>query len=277
MTTQRLQLISIGSTVILTSALVMATILTVRSKAQDVQTQPAFTVVYETSTTSARTGVVLTKRHLEAHRGDRSTAETLPDYKFAVRRVILVPEKQEIQVGDALGMKSTLDYSAAYAALPSRPASASQTISNHCTPNPALHADYLGDEMVLGINAFGYHRIEQDSDGASEAIDTWYAPTLSCYPVKMQTQLRDSSGAVTGTFKRRTVSIVMGEPDGALFQIPAAYDEVLPSVLTQQLMLAQMAADGMSAERQSASVEKMQKYCERQDQKYQLYPPHKTH
>jgi len=122
--------------------------------------------------------------------------EALQDNKFAVRRVLLVPEKKEVQVGDALGMKSTLDYSAAYAARARTSSGPSQLVRSRCAPNPSIRAEYIGEDTVLGVADFGYRRVNADSDGTSEVIETWYAPKLSCFPLKVDSQLKDASGAV---------------------------------------------------------------------------------
>jgi hypothetical protein len=268
-----MRVISIGSSVVLMGTLVTVAAFAVWSRAQDGQANAAFTVLYQTNIRSIKTGNTLSMRYVEAHRTDRSTMEPLQDNKFAVRRVLLVPEKKEVQVGDALGMKSTLDYSAAYAAQSRTSSGPSQIVRSRCAPNPNIQADYVGEDTVFGVADFGYRRVNVDSDGTSEVIETWYAPELSCFPLKVDSQLKSPSGAVIGVFERRTVKITLGEPDSKLFDIPATYTEVQPSIMLKQLTLEQMSTDGATDESKTSAITRMQKYCDREDRKYSMYPP----
>jgi hypothetical protein len=191
----------------------------------------AFTLRYSETSTSRLRGTAFTKRLFFAVRADGSTSSGSTEDKNFERRITDFSKKVETRLADGVRLKSTRDYSFAFAGkdLPSR-----RSMSPTCTPSVRDSVyTLLGVEQILGHRTYHYQHKWSSQDGTQYDEHHWYAPELGCYEIQSKTYRRDSAGNLTGVFDRTSLSIDMGEPDPELFRIPEEYREVKPSELSR--------------------------------------------
>src|SRR5689334_24128912 len=56
----------------------------------------------------------------------------------------------------------------------------------------------------------------------------WKAPDLDCATLKMTEDKKEPDGTPTGRFELEGISVALGPPPGALFDVPANYTEMSP-------------------------------------------------
>jgi hypothetical protein len=64
--------------------------------------------------------------------------------------------------------------------------------------------------------------------GKKISVESWRAPALNCYPLREKLFLGDGNEKIV-THVREVISVMPGEPDATLFQIPAGWTERSPS------------------------------------------------
>jgi hypothetical protein len=154
---------------------------------------------------------------LEAQRADGSRVN---DNKTAgVRNIFLVPGGKNVKVNDLLRATTTLYRSSN--STPQPPAFDAQCGFSRIVPraNPLLK----GTAEVLG-----YKAVMIETQEAPYVSTVWKAPDLDCATLKITEDRRDENGVVVGRFETQTLSIKMGTPDPALFDIPTSYSEQSP-------------------------------------------------
>ncbi len=101
---------------------------------------------------------------------------------------------------------------------------------NHDDPSTScltpVTGQYLDGRTLVGTGVLlGYRTAHIQYQAGGKRHDQWMAPDLGCMPLKdvLQTQ----SGEFVG--EEDAVAVVPGEPDPALFAVPADYVEMSPS------------------------------------------------
>lgn len=171
-------------------------------------------------------------RLVTAYRSDGSKASSR-SYEGQVmsRRVSDLSSRRTVVVVDNERAKSTKYYSER-----DRQAVLAQVRPVDCSPNPKEKP--VRQEFVLGIRAFVF---ESDSSAGPNRVKlvSWLAPDLKCSEIKSIAERMDESGLVNGRTEKVPVLIRMGEPDDALFAIPADYKEMTPSAMQENSWLLQ--------------------------------------
>ncbi|HYM13825.1 MAG TPA: hypothetical protein VEU62_24005 [Bryobacterales bacterium] len=147
--------------------------------------------------------------------GGRATA-------FSTRVITLVPSRRTIFVDDRLAATTThFDLSQrAY-----RPTTDPQCGFTRLTQKAKPRVK--GEEDVLGFRTV----VIQTESGPFLTTD-WKAPDLGCATLRMTEERRDGPrGDATARFELSAVSVTVGSPDPALFEVPASYTEGSPSQL----------------------------------------------
>jgi len=132
-----------------------------------------------------------------------------------LQRVIYLGSGFQVDTNDQTNTKSTIKK-------PYKPLASLRDPSSMCvntlagTPMtfPPREA-FVAEEIVTG------YRTAKIADGI---ITSWYALDYGCAPVKERWEF-----SATEVSEKELVSLVAGEPDPSLFDVPAHYREVLPS------------------------------------------------
>jgi hypothetical protein len=139
------------------------------------------------------------------------------------------PHKQEIALSDHAKLKTTYDYSFAFATMPPRPP---RIPNSTCAQNTRVPYASLGEDVVAGYRTFHYQApLKVSADGTTEDRHFWYAPDLDCFEVLLKAYKHDSAGTLTGVFEKKITRVQVGEPQPQLFEVPVDYLEVRPSEL----------------------------------------------
>jgi hypothetical protein len=152
------------------------------------------------------------RNYIVALRSDGSRASAAPlATQSAVERILTFSSGKEIYIFEAKRQKSTTFD-------PSRnPTTAIPDPRNDCK-TPAV-----AQEKFLGIEQVGEYRAAKISLGP---MTRWLALDYGCAPVREKAEWGDGQAS-----EKRLVSLASGEPSATLFNDPAGFQEVPPSVL----------------------------------------------
>lgn len=142
---------------------------------------------------------------------DRTAPSGTP---YEVRGIINVPLKKGVTVDTLTKSTTTVYYN-------------DQSVAKYTT-KPTCQASSDTD-VILGYRV--YKQVEQlpPAEGEIRRADRWAAPDLDCFVLKeILYRGSDSSSMMAGTVTE-VQSIVLGDPDPSLFEIPAGYTEFSPS------------------------------------------------
>ena len=191
-----------------------------------------FTVEYVEAST-ADGGRAVERQQFWAERGNGSSIA----YGFlgAVstrRRVINRAERWVCELADGEMLKSTTY----------EPAPTDQGPAPMKAPSPDCHVSLIGgeqeqligEEEVLGLRTFHYQLPRSVERGIRIEAERWATPALSCFDLKrLSRKFSDVSGDSLGTFERKPIRVVFGEPEQKYFDVPGNYREVKPSELEE--------------------------------------------
>jgi hypothetical protein len=76
------------------------------------------------------------------------------------------------------------------------------------------------DTVALGYQVVAMVQDTVDPDGTKVLLERWRAPMLSCFALREVSEVTTSDGMVS-TEIHESVSVVEGDPDPAMFEIPA--------------------------------------------------------
>ena len=215
--------------------------------AADYPAYPAYTIYKTQKTTgycTTATGKALlnktvTARLISAQRRDGSTAEYLfidPDSQLGGKRsdeatISDVGRRQFIQYAAFLNAKTTYAWDTAKIVmfLARNPTSESDCILLRSGGQAfGGSMNFVGREQVKGFDTVHYTREEHtDASGNHSITHWWLATALSCRIVKNVQTTTDAKGQVTSETAQEPDKILLGEPDGPLFEPKA--DELKPS------------------------------------------------
>ncbi len=196
-----------------------------------------FTAEFTESSTSLLTGKSFTRSKYWAIRQDGATSYgTVGEYN-GMRKIVNLPERKEVSLSDRLKLKSTQDFSYLQKRLRMR-----NKLDSMCRPpasRPEGAYSLIGEEVIGGFHAYHYQApIEMRRDGTSFEDNYWLSPQLNCFELQHIAYWRDSSGATTDIFEKKTSRVTLGDPQSDLFDVPADYREVKPSELQRSVLLA---------------------------------------
>jgi hypothetical protein len=144
-----------------------------------------------------------------------------------VERIIMLASGTQVIINDLVNLKSTVAMNINFATLQRDPSS---KCMNSFAGKPFFSTHYVtetiqGEELVSGYRAI---HIE-----ASDGITRWLALDYGCAVLKE----RWDHGAGRGYSEHNLVTLIPGEPDAALFHVPANAKEVPPSELVKATYL----------------------------------------
>jgi hypothetical protein len=114
---------------------------------------------------------------------------------------------------------------------PSSPTAAGLNLLNPTTSCKQPFVGTLPEPQVIGEETMlGYEVIHLKSG----VIDQWLAPDLGCEELKSELNATTNAGKAV-TAERIATSVVLGEPNPALFTIPADYTEMSPVEVDQAI------------------------------------------
>lgn len=180
-----------------------------------------FTVVRVEKSATLRTHQAIQRMAIEAQRADGSRVTAgLSDGGFTGRYIRSVPGRKAIFVDDTLGATTTLYDFGASGSLQPPPADSQCGLANI---GSALKPSMKGEDVVLGFKTIAI----QTEDGPY--LNTvWKAPDLDCATLKMTEDRKGPNGSPDARFDLAAVSVILGTPAPALFEIPATYTEMSP-------------------------------------------------
>ncbi len=82
---------------------------------------------------------------------------------------------------------------------------------------------YIDEGVMYGVRTF---KLQKSS--SSSRSTHWVAPDLGCERVHRIMEFMDASGSVTSRNTLKTISVRLGEPDAAMFQLPQNFEEIGP-------------------------------------------------
>ena len=184
------------------------------------------------------------------------TNVTLPTSKFKTgqeaRNVYLTLERKYVVVADAIRAVSTFP-------LTQLTAEAAQfvAVSQKCEEAGAKPA---GETKILGYTVFGY--TEERATQRRSRSTSWRSPQLDCRELRYLEEQLDADGRVAHVFERVAAKVTLGDPDPALFEIPAGYREIPPSQANLELMerRAGKKIEGATLERMKPGMLKMDEH-----------------
>jgi len=106
-------------------------------------------------------------------------------------------------------------------------------MANSTCQDPRLTPRTLvGQQVLLSYTTYGYsmNATNEVSDGEVDTFTYWYAPDLDCIPLKQTFEWTYADGR-KGKSEKVVTSVVLGEPNTALFVVPPEYRELPPSAL----------------------------------------------
>jgi hypothetical protein len=185
-------------------------VVVVRATAQ-VRSESAFTVVLKETVTGRDGKARVASTQTCAVRSDGSTLIKLGASETG-SRLIWFASGIEVMTNDRLRLKSTVRK-------PESPPS--RNPGSGCTSPGITNEKSWGEQTVEG-----YRAAKVTSGAKDRALTTWYALDHGCAKVK------SSMGFETGDRSElRLVSLIAGEPEAALFDVPGDYQEGPPSAL----------------------------------------------
>lgn len=104
-----------------------------------------------------------------------------------------------------------------------------------CPPVPSASAPVQESSTILG-----FHVIRQTwpaSEKPEWIVDKWFAPALNCYPLRVVVQERNPEGNTRLVQTVEAASVVLGEPDPKLFEVPPGYVERSPAAAEMEWAL----------------------------------------
>ncbi len=199
------------------------TVITVRLRAQ--QTPPSkkpFTAIVLKKLFDKNRNQFGTEMTLTAIRGDGSQVDImqlLQNKVIGTKVIIDVASKQRISVDPITESRTTYHYS-------------DKWFLRFATPPPCSEGPDAEHSTVLGRQVF---KITQNMDPSkssttdedSTVVEQWVAPELDCFPLR-STISQVIDGVLIPQQVREVISLIPGEPDPSLFQIPANYVERSP-------------------------------------------------
>jgi len=158
-----------------------------------------------------------TRSKIIAVRGDGSQMEsvglTTPEgVSFDNRVVYDVSEMREVAMQNVSKSKTSKELSA----------SALNILQNNrigCDSKDSPRSSYRGYEIVKNIR-----NLPKGADGSELIAESWLAPALNCMELQRNTS-RVTNGHAVVLSRISAQVIAVGEPDSALFQVPADYVE----------------------------------------------------
>lgn len=164
----------------------------------------------------------------EAFRADGSSLWANLDSKLqtTARRIQLVREGRQVTTAEPVRLKSTVrvrDWAVAHWKSRHRDSSCTGRVFG------AVALAAIGDATVLGVAVL---KFREDTPRAT--VEVWRAPSLNCYRLFERFEWK-SQGAVVSTTTNTAISITVGDPDPALFQVPDSFREVKPSEAAARL------------------------------------------
>jgi hypothetical protein len=131
---------------------------------------------------------------------------------FGVKRIVDLTRRKSVTVDPRTQSLVTYNLEANEVAFWASPAES-------CAPTPGLTPDPQPQAKILGFDVVLFTGKLQGSD---DPVRRWYAPALNCLVVQEE--------VITPGFRnvRTASSIVLGEPDPALFVLPQGYIERSP-------------------------------------------------
>ena len=161
-----------------------------------------------------------------AVRGDGSSArvvrrEVHKGVAFEMRELVDIAKKTRTVVDEASESKTSYALSDGYVS----------RVSPTCeVPSGAVVSTVLGYQT---------YRLIEDTrfpPNLIKSAERWVAPELNCFALRQRVCKVHVEGAVAPCNTREATSIVAGEPDTALFEVPSKYVERSPSQRHQELM-----------------------------------------
>lgn len=87
---------------------------------------------------------------------------------------------------------------------------------------------------MLGFQVFKSSTSLPSAEGELNAVESWVAPALNCFPLLETHYLARAGGTPKLTSKREITAVVVGDPDPSFFVIPSGNAEVAPSQLYEE-------------------------------------------
>ena len=84
-------------------------------------------------------------------------------------------------------------------------------------------------ELILGFSVVKKTETTSGPDSKTAVTEIWFAPLLDCLPMKKVRQVLDANQSIVVREVSEVSRVVLGEPDPALFTLPANYVERNPS------------------------------------------------
>ena len=155
---------------------------------------------------------IVIRKTMHATRADGSRAEATVDSEghYTVRTITLAPARKTVVIHQDLHAVTTYYLSA------DRPIPA----SDDCTRRSPFWTK-AGEETILGYRTI---RFVNESEGGITS-EHFVAPALNC------SSLRDTVAFPNGARITQVESVILGEPDAGLFQIPEDYREMSPGAV----------------------------------------------
>jgi hypothetical protein len=161
-----------------------------------------------------------TIQYLEAQRSDGSTMWKAITPIVQQRR-IQIANGDKILMNESLRRKSTYPNFFAATSMDSRDPETSCLMRGQKN-NPGWAVD--GTDTIGG-----YRAVRIVSQAGKRKLITWYAPDVGCAMVQLRLEHE------TGLTVQNLTSLVIGEPDPALFQVPSSFGEGPPSKLHEPI------------------------------------------
>lgn len=185
-----------------------------RYQGKSVTTSP----IYDRTITYARSSDGSYVEKTVARAGAKVTTE---------RTIYSTRTKQFIHVIDEVASKSTVPLSDS---LLKNRRLLKESATRECAVSTYPGIRVVGHEVQNGLDVvhltFGTSVVK---------TEVWAAPTLDCQPIRWTRITYDRTGKPIHQYERVTQSLTVAEPDPAIFDVPEAYIERLPSqILTMQ-------------------------------------------
>lgn len=174
----------------------------------------AYTVLRTESSFDKAGKLQYRNEYLEARRSDNTIMKSRKTQTVQVR-TLMFPNGSKVELNEVIGKKSTYP-------------SGFQAVQAHRSPDASCLSqdDLAGGWVSDGTDTIGGHpavRVRQKT--SQRSIMAWYALDAGCALV--QGRFEHETGVTT----QNLASLVAGEPDQALFQVPGTFQEVPPSEL----------------------------------------------
>ncbi len=84
-------------------------------------------------------------------------------------------------------------------------------------------------ELILGFSVVKKTETSSGPDNKTAVTEIWFAPLLDCLPMKKIRQVLDANNSIVVREVSEVSKVVLGDPDPALFTLPADFVESSPS------------------------------------------------